>query len=268
MVSISTDMLQAWISGLLWPLTRILGMIAIAPLFSHTTIPMRFKVALGVFITLAIMPSLPPLPDIDMFSLHGVAILVQQLLIGVAIGFTMRVAFAAVDMAGHFCAMSMGLGFATFFDQQSRGQTTALTQLFVMVAMLFFLSLDGHLMLIVAVTESFTTMPISLDPSGGVNFVRIVTWAERIFSTGLHLALPVIAALLIANLALGILSRTAPQLNLFGIGFPITISIGLIVIALAFPRMAVPLERLISETFATINQLHLPSAPLPLPPSP
>lgn len=265
MISISTDMLQAWISGLLWPLTRVLGMIAIAPILGHTTIPARFKVALGVFITLAIMPSLPPLPNVDMFSIQGVAILVQQLLIGVAIGFTMRVAFSAVDMAGHFCAMSMGLGFATFFDPQSRGQTTALTQLFVVVTMLFFMSINGHLMLIVAVAESFMTMPISLDPAGGVNFVKIVTWGERIFSTGLHLALPVIAALLIANLALGILSRTAPQLNLFGIGFPITISIGLIVVALSFPRMTVPLERLINETFTTINQLHLPSAPLPLP---
>jgi flagellar biosynthetic protein FliR len=265
MISISTDMLQAWISGLLWPLTRVLGMIAVAPIFGHRSLPARFKVALGVFITLAIMPGLPPMPAADMFSIHGGAILIQQLLIGVAIGFTMRIAFAAVDMAGHFCAMSMGLGFATFFDPQSSGQTTAVTQLFVVLAMLFFLSMNGHLILIMTVTESFMTIPVSLGPEAGINFVRIVTWGEHIFSAGLQLALPVIAALLIANLALGILSRSAPQLNLFGIGFPITISIGLIVIALAFPRMSVPLERLINDSFNIIEQLSMPSPPLPLP---
>lgn len=265
MISISSDMLQAWVSGLLWPLTRVLGMIAVAPIFGHRSLPARFKVALGVFITLAIMPSLPPMPAADMFSIQSVAIVIQQLLIGVAIGFVMRIAFAAVDMAGHFCAMSMGLGFATFYDPQSSGQTTSLTQLFVVLAMLFFLSMNGHLILIMAVTESFMTIPVSLGPETGINFVRIVTWGEQIFSAGLQLALPVIAALLIANLALGILSRTAPQLNLFGIGFPITISIGLIVIALAFPRMTVPLERLINDSFSTIEQLSMPSPPLPLP---
>lgn len=264
MVSFSTELLQSWISGLLWPLTRILGMIAVAPFFGHTAIPARLKVALGVFITLAVQPNLPALPLIDPLSIAGGAILLQQLLIGVAIGFTMRIAFSAVDMAGHFSAMSMGLGFASFYDPQTRGQTTALTQLFVIVALLFFLAIDGHLMLILAITESFTTLPIALAP-GGIDFARIVAWGATIFSTGLHLALPVITALLIANLALGILSRTAPQLNLFGIGFPITISIGLIVIGLAFPRMAVPLERLISQGFATIEQLALPSPPLPLP---
>lgn len=265
MISISADMLQAWVSGLLWPLTRILGMIAVAPIFGHRSLPARFKVALGVFITLAVMPGLPPMPTaIDMFSVQGGFILFQQLLIGVAIGFVMRIAFAAVDMAGHFCAMSMGLGFATFFDPQSSGQTTAVTQLFVVIAMLFFLAMNGHLMLIMAVAESFVTIPLAAESSTGINFIRIVSWGEHIFSTGLQLALPVIAALLIANLALGILSRTAPQLNLFGIGFPVTISIGLIVIALAFPRMAVPLERLINNSFDTIYQITLPSPPLPL----
>lgn len=258
MITISSDLLQSWINGLLWPLTRILGMIAVAPFFGHTAIPVRFKVATGIFITLAVMPGLPPLPEVAVFSLPSVAILVQQLLIGVAIGFVMRIAFAAVDMAGHFCAMSMGLGFATFFDPQSHGQTTALTQLFVVISILFFLAINGHLMLITAVASSFTSIPIAPQFTGAISFMRIVVWAEHIFSTGLHLALPVITALLIANLALGILTRTAPQLNLFGIGFPITISIGLIVIALAFPGMAIPLERLINDSFNTIQQLSVP----------
>lgn len=266
MLTISSDILQAWMNGLLWPLTRVLGMIAVAPIFGHRAMPVRFKVAIGVFITLAIMPALPPMPTaVDMFSVRGGFIVFQQLLIGIAIGFVVRIAFAAVDMAGHFCAMSMGLGFATFYDPQSSGQTTAVTQLFVVIAMLFFLAMDGHLRLIMAVAESFFTMPVADTSSTGISFLRIVTWGEHIFSAGLQLALPAIAALLIANLALGILSRTAPQLNLFGIGFPVTISIGLIIIALSFPRMAVPLERLVNDAFGTIQHLTVPALPLPLP---
>lgn len=255
MVTISSEILQAWVSGLLWPLTRILGMIAITPVFNHRAMPARYKVGLGVFITLAIMPSLPPMPQVDMLSVHGAGILAQQLLIGVTIGFMIRIVFAAVDLAGQLSAMSMGLGFATFYDPQSHGQTTSVSQLFMIVAMLFFLSINGHLIMIMSVAESFITMPIQAELSNGINFQQILNFGGNIFSTGLHIALPVIAALLITNLSLGILSRTAPQLNLFGIGFPITISIGLIIIALSFPRLAVPLERLMSEGFSNITLL-------------
>ncbi|CAG1005209.1 Flagellar biosynthetic protein FliR [Methylophilaceae bacterium] len=259
MVSISSDMLQAWVSGLLWPLTRILALIAVAPIFNHTALPARFKLVLGVFITLAIMPSLPPVPDIDMLSIQGAGVLVQQIIIGVSIGFIMRILFAAISMAGHISAMSMGLGFASFYDPQTQGQTTSVSQIFMIIAMLFFLSIDGHLMMIMAISESFVTMPVSLEITSGINFLTIVTWGGSIFSAGLHMALPVVTALLITNLALGILSRTAPQLNLFGIGFPITISIGLVVIALTLPRLSVPLERLISDGFGTITSITAPA---------
>lgn len=255
MVTISSDILHAWISGLLWPLTRILGMIAITPLFNHRSMPTRYKVGMAVFITLAVMPSLPPMPQVDMLSFHGAGILVQQLLIGITIGFVIRIVFASVDLAGQLSAMSMGLGFATFYDPQSQGQSTSVSQLFTIIAMLFFLSINGHLIMIMSVTESFITMPIQAELSNSINFQQILHFGGNIFSTGLHIALPVIAALLITNLALGILSRTAPQLNLFGIGFPITISIGLIIIALSFPRLAVPLERLMSEGFSNITLL-------------
>lgn len=257
MVSFSSELLQTWIVALLWPLTRILAVIAVAPIFSHTTIPARVKLGFGIMLTLVIVPTLPPLPQFEIFSFQGLLILIQQMIIGVAIGFSMRLVFAAVDLAGQMIGMTMGLGFASFFDPQTRGQTTALNQFLVLLALLIFLSLDGHLAVIAAVAQSFVTMPIGSD-GGSIDPMKIALWGELIFSAGLLLALPAIAALLITNMALGILTRTAPQLNLFGIGFPITLSIGFLVLALALPGMLKPIENFIEQGARNMQQVAQP----------
>ncbi|HNV87914.1 MAG TPA: flagellar biosynthetic protein FliR [Methylotenera sp.] len=257
MVSISSELLQTWIISLLWPLTRVLGVMATAPIFSHNTIPNRIKLGIGIVFTMIIMPTLPPLPQFEIFSFQGLLILVQQLVIGLAIGFSMRLVFAAVDLAGQLIGMSMGLGFATFFDPQSQGQSTAVNQFLILLAMLIFLSLDGHLMIVTAMANSFITMPIAIGGSG-INPMKIALWGETIFSAGLLLALPVVAALLITNMALGILTRTAPQLNLFGIGFPITLSIGFLVLALALPGMLKPIENFIEQGISNMHQVAVP----------
>jgi len=254
MVSFSSELLQTWIISLLWPLTRVLGVIATAPIFSDRSLPSQVKLGLGVMLTLIIVPTIPPLPAFEIFSFQGLLILVQQLIIGLAIGFSMRLVFAAISMAGQLIGMSMGLGFATFFDPQSHGQSTAITQFLWMLAALIFLSLDGHLMVVSVIAESFVTMPISLE-GGGINPMKIVTWGETIFSAGLLLAMPAVAALLITNMALGILTRTAPQLNLFGIGFPVTLAIGFLVLALALQGMSKPIENMIQEGVTNMRQV-------------
>ena len=257
MVSISSELLQTWIVSLLWPLTRVLGVMATAPIFSHNTIPNRIKLGIGIVFTLIIMPTLPPLPQFEIFSFQGLLILVQQLVIGLAIGFSMRLVFAAVDLAGQLIGMSMGLGFASFFDPQSQGQSTAVNQFLILLTMLIFLGLDGHLMIVTAMVNSFITMPIAIG-GGGINPMKIALWGETIFSAGLLLALPAVAALLITNMALGILTRTAPQLNLFGIGFPITLSIGFLVLALALPGMLKPIENFIEQGISNMHQVTVP----------
>lgn len=259
MVSISSDLLQTWIIALLWPLTRVLGVIAVAPIFSHSAIPNQVKLGLGIMLTLIIVPTLPPLPQFEIFSFQGLLVLVQQLIIGLAIGFSMRLVFAAVDLAGQLIGMSMGIGFASFFDPQTRGQSTALNQFLVLLAMLVFLSLDGHLLIVTAVANSFITMPIALGGSG-IDPMKIVMWGETIFSVGLLLALPAVAALLITNMALGILTKTAPQLNLFGIGFPITLSIGFLVLAISLPGMLKPIENFIEKGASNMAQVAVPNS--------
>jgi flagellar biosynthesis protein FliR len=261
MVSISSELLQTWIISLLWPLTRVLGVIATAPIFSHNSIPNQVKLGVGIMLTLIIMPTLPPLPQFEIFSFQGLLILVQQLVIGLAIGFSMRLVFSAVDMAGQLIGMSMGLGFASFYDPQSQGQSTAVNQFLVLLTMLIFLSLDGHLMIVTAVANSFISMPIAVGGSG-INPMKIALWGETIFSAGLLLALPAVTALLITNMALGILTRTAPQLNLFGIGFPVTLSVGFVVLALALPGMLKPIENFIEKGISNMHQVAIPALPV------
>ena len=254
MISFSSELLQTWIIALLWPLTRVLGVITVAPIFGDSAIPNQVKLGFGVMLTLIIAPTIPTLPQFEIFSFQGLLILIQQLVIGLAMGFSMRLVFAAVTMAGQLIGMSMGLGFASFFDPQSQGQSTAVSQFLMLLAMLVFLSLDGHLMMVSAIAQSFVTMPISLD-GGGINPMKIALWGEAVFSAGLLLAMPVIAALLITNMALGVLTRTSPQLNIFGIGFPVTLAIGFFVLALSLQGMLKPIENMIQSGLSNMQQV-------------
>lgn len=261
MISVSSDMLQAWVSGLLWPLTRILAVIAAAPLFSHRAMPNMVKLGFSLVLTLIIMPTMPVVPKVDIVSMAGLLILIQQVVIGAAIGFSMHVMFAAAELAGQLGSMTMGLGFASFFDPQTQGQSTSVSQFFGLLAMLVFLSMNGHLLLISAIGDSFTSLPISAQATTYINGMTMAAWGGKIFSAGLLMSLPVVAALLVTNMALGILTRTAPQLNLFGIGFPITIGLGFLIIALSLPGMLQPIQRLIGESFSFVAGLGLPPIP-------
>lgn len=247
MISFTDAQLNTWLISFIWPLTRILGVIMVAPVFGHRAVPKRVKIGLGIFIALIVSPTLPPMPDVGLGSWHGLFILVQQLLIGIAIGFIMRVVFAAVEAAGEIVGLQMGLGFASFFDPQSAGQTLVLARFFNMLAALVFLAVNAHLLLIGILVESFQSLPISTQPLSAVGFYHVASFGSTIFATGLQLALPIIAILLITNLALGILTRSAPQLNIFAIGFPITLGVGLIVLNLTLPYFAPQFELMIQN---------------------
>lgn len=255
MITLTSAELNTWIAALLWPLTRILGLIAVAPVFGNSIVPVQIKIGLGVMLALIVAPTIPALPAIDPMSLPGLLILVQQLIIGLGMGFAMRIIFSAVEMAGTITGMTMGLSFASFFDPQSQGQSNAISQFLVLLATLAFLAVNGHLLLLSALAHSFSTLPISASPIGGQMFRQIANWGGVIFSAGVQLSLPMVAALLITNIALGILTRAAPQLNLFGIGFPITLTVGFVVIGFALPYLATPLERLFQQGIEMTGQM-------------
>jgi flagellar biosynthesis protein FliR len=247
MLTLTSGEINAWIAGLLWPLTRILGLVASAPFFGHASVPVSVKVVLGVLLALVIAPTVPAVPAADPTSYAGLLILVQELLIGLAMGFSMRLVFAAVEYAGELASATMGFSFASFFDPATRGRSAAISQFMSMVATMAFLAVNAHLMLLAALSESFVSLPISATPLSLAAPLELVRWGSRIFSAGLQLALPIIGAILIVNVALGILTRAAPQLNIFGIGFPITLGVGLITLSIALPYLGTPIVNLFNE---------------------
>ncbi len=262
MLTITSAELNTAIAMLLWPLTRILGLLSVAPLFGNVSVPARVKLGLGIMLALIIAPTVPATPALDPASLTGLLIMAQQLVIGMAMGFAMRVVFAAVELAGEISGLTMGLGFASFFDPQTRARSSAVSQFLALLSLMTYLASNLHLVLLTTLTESFTTLPITAAPLNGQALREIAFWGGRIFSAGVQLSLPIVAALLITNLALGILTRAAPQLNLFGIGFPITLGIGFVMLTIALPYMATPLAHLFQEGIVEINRMTKATLPL------
>lgn len=247
MLTITSVEMNTWIAALLWPLSRILGMIASAPLFGNASFPMSGKIMLGVLIAMIMAPVIPAGPAADPMSMAGLLILVQEMIVGLAMGFAIRIVFAAVEMAGEVASATMGLGFASVFDPQTKGRSSAVSQFLALIATMAFLAINGHLLLLEVLAESFVTLPISATPSSTGLMLQLAKWAGAIFSVGLQLSLPIVAALLITNVALGILTRAAPQLNIFGIGFPVSLGVGLMLISQALPYMSVPLQNLFNQ---------------------
>jgi len=247
MITFSSADLNAWLISFIWPLARILALLSAAPVLGNAAIPTRVKIGLGVLVTLIVAPAIGPLPQIEPGSLEGLLILGQQILIGLAMGFAMRIVFSAVEMAGEIAGLQMGLGFATFFAPHSDGSTLVVGRFLGLLATLVFLSVNGHLLMLSVLAESFSVFPISAEPLSASGWNMLAGWGGKIFEAGLGLALPVVTALLIVNLALGILTRAAPQLNIFAVGFPITLMVGIVMLMLSLPYFIPVMEQLLTE---------------------
>lgn len=251
MISVSTTQLYALINAFFWPFVRLLSLFASAPLLGDRSVPARVKIALAIACTVLVAPMLPDAPTTAPFSGHGLALLVQQMLVGVAIGLGMRFVFAAIELAGDMIGLQMGLSFATFVDPQNATETPIVGSFLAIVATLIMLSMNGHLLMIAALIDSFRTVPISVQPELAFNARRVAALGGDIFRIGLHLSLPVLATLLVLNLAMGVLSRAAPQLNIFAVGFPLSILAGLLLLGLALPYVSAALESVLAQALGT-----------------
>ena len=245
-----------------WPFARILALMAADPIFGNRAVPARVKIGIGLLLTLLVVPTLGPMPAVQPGSAAGLLILMQQVVIGIAMGLAMRLVFIAVEMAGHMVGLQMGLGFATFFDPQNSAQVPVVAQFLGLFAILVFLAIDGHLMVIATLNDSFQVLPIAAQPLSPLAWKHLVDWGAEIFSSGLLLSLPVIAALLITNLALGIMTRAAPQLNVFAVGFPITLMVGFLVPYLSIPFFVPLLERLFHQGLDVATQVLRAAGPV------
>ncbi len=254
MIEVSSDLLQAWISGLFIPLSRILGFFAVVPLLGEKAISIPVKIGLALMLTLIVAQLIPVMPSVDLLSIQGLLVIAQQMIVGLALGLTVRIIFAAVDLAGQVSGLLMGFGFASFLNPESGASETAIATMFTTAAMLVFVCMDGHLMLITALVESFYNLPLD-QGVGNLSGMNIARMGSEIFNTGLQLAMPVVAIMLITNMALAVLTRAAPQLNIFGIGFPVTLMVGMLMVALMLPSLAEPFQRLIEHSVREMEQV-------------
>ena len=251
MLTFTDTQVLAWITPLLWPFLRVLALFSALPVFAQRGVPARVRVALAFLIAFCAQASLPPMPVLALDSAPALLAVVQQLLIGLSLGFAVRIVFSAVEFAGELIGLQMGLNFAGFFNPMTGGEATATSRFFGISVSWLFIVINGHLLLIAAVIQSFHAFPAGPEPFAFLRAVQPEVWGAEIFRLGLWIALPLVAMLLFVNLVLGIVSRVAQQMNVFAIGFPITLGVGLLGVLLTLPMMQVPftmaLERLLTH---------------------
>lgn len=252
--------LSAWLAAFLWPMIRISAMIAAAPIFSSRQTPVRLRIGISLLLSFMLMPLIPPPPVVEVFSPAALLIALQQVLIGLVMGFILQMVFGALVFGGQALAYSMGLGFASMMDPQNGVQVPVLSQYYIILSTLLFLILNGHLFLIEILAQSFYTLPVAVDGLTQANLQEIILWASRMFAGGLLMVLPAIAALLLVNLGMGVITRAAPQLNIFAVGFPMTMMIGFAMMWVTLPNVLSRFSELLEEALSLIKSLVLVAA--------
>ncbi|UPG93478.1 flagellar biosynthetic protein FliR [Luteibacter aegosomatissinici] len=250
---IELSQLEGWVGGACWAMARISGLMLVAPVLGSTMIPTRIRLGLTIMLTIVLAP-LAPL-DIRPLSAAGVATLAQQILIGGALGFILKLVFEAVSFGGQFVSQAMSLGFAEVVNPGVGGTTPVLSQFYTMLVTLLFLVMNGHLQLIDLLAESFRSMPVGGDGMGTNGLWGVLTFATHLFSGAVRVALPALTALLIVNLGFGAISRSAPSMNLFAVGFPITICLGMVAVWLALRGLPSAFDSLTTDAWETMRQL-------------
>jgi flagellar biosynthesis protein FliR len=243
------------VASFIWPLMRISSMFVSVPLFSLRAVPARVRLILSLAITLVVMPVLPAYAMVEMFSYQGFLVAVAQVMIGLTTGFIVQLVFSALLFAGQGVALSMGLGFASMVDPQNGQQVPVIAQFYVMASTLVFLSLDGHLVLIKMLVDSFTSLPIGIEGITKTDIWTILMWSSRMFAGGLLLTMPIVASLLLVNVSLGVATRAAPQLNIFSVGFPVTLMLGMILVWLTLPDFLEQFTGILTESYDLVGQM-------------
>lgn len=246
--------LDAWISGLVLSFTRVAALLIAAPLFGARTVPVRVRVALAFVITLMVQPLLPPVPPLDLLSLQMALAVGREILVGAMAGFILQLVFSALAIAGESVALGMGLGFASLVDPDKGVSVPVVGQVFVILATLLFLAMDGHLALISFLVLSFTGLPIG----GGISwehFAAIAGWGSVMYGHAIMIAIPAVGALLLANISMGVVTRAAPQLNIFAVGFPMTLMLGFFLLYFTIDALGARFAELLGEGFAMIGWL-------------
>jgi flagellar biosynthesis protein FliR len=262
MLSISIQQWQQWLGEYWWTFVRVAGCLMVMPVFGARTVPVRIRLALALALTVLIAPLVTIPTGVDMLSGTSLVITVQQMLIGVAMGFAVQVVFDALVTGGQLLSNGIGLSFAMNIDPLHGANTPVLGQLYMILMTLTFLALDGHMAIIDSLVQSFTLLPVGTRGLGSDGLWMLVVYGGLVFSGALLVALPSMAAALVVNLSFGVMSRAAPSMNLFGVGFPVILALGLMVVTLSISGVQTQFLRMCQDVWMVINQVLQASAPL------
>ena len=244
-----------WLGQLFYPFCRVGAFFMAVPIIGTQLVPIRIRLALALPVTLLVASVMPPVPDIEPFSGESFVLVIQQLLLGIAMGFLVQLLFHIFVVGGQLVAMQNGLGFGTLMDPVNGISVTAISQLYLMSTNLIFFSFNGHLAMIELLSDSFYSLPIAL---GGYDPQRLFYVAEQgawMFQGAVLVALPAVTALLIVNFTFGVISRVAPQMNIIAVGFPFTMVVGLIIIWLTLGNVLPQFEVLAEEAFVMLRSM-------------
>lgn len=225
----------------------------VMPVLGSRMVSSRLRLVLAFLTTLLVVPLLPELPEMPGLTLSTLIYIAQELAIAMLVGFTMQVVFQIFVLSGQYMAMKMGLGFASMNDPTNGVQTTALSQFFLLLTTLVFVSVNGHILLLELLVRSFNTLPPGEWQLNVQLFYEMASMGTWLFSASLVFALPVLTSLLFVNIAFGIMSRAAPQLNIFAVGFPFTLIVGLVLVWLSLTSFLPTFENIMEHGFTFVS---------------
>jgi flagellar biosynthetic protein FliR len=252
---LSTEEITAWVGSAMWVLVRITSLVASAPILGSRTVPARIKLGLALVLTMVLLPVIPKAPLVDPISSAALLITINQIIIGVAMGLALQLVFGMFVIGGQIIAYQMGLGFSQMVDPQSGMQVPVVSQFYIILLTLIFFSLDGHLALVQALSDSFVSLPVGVNGLSKDGLWALVSWGSDMYTGAIQIALPAIASILLINLTFGVVSRSAPQFNIFSIGFPITMIMGFFVIMATLTTILPHITKQLSAAFSLVRLL-------------
>ena len=253
MNAIDLSQLPAWAGRVMWVMARVSGLCLVAPVFGATTAPAQVRIAVIVLLTLVLVPLAPA--SVDPLSMAGVVTLVEQILIGGMIGFVLWLSFQAAAYGGQAIAQSMGLGFAQSVDPTRGDGSPTLGQFYLLLVTLLFLAMDGHLRLISLLAESFHGLPPGAGQVSPAGLHAVAMFGGELFLGAVRVALPALTALLVVNMGFAAISRAAPSMNLFAVGFPITLCLGFLALWLSLRSLPGAFGAIEDKAWALMREL-------------
>ncbi len=256
-MAVDEAQILSWINAYLLPFFRMAAFLSVVPVFSMRAVPARIKILFALLLTIAVAPMAGGGVAVDPVSLEMVLLILQQVLVGLMMGFALQIVFAAFVNGGQLVGMQMGLGFAQMMDPATGVNVPVVSQFYNLLAILIFLAIDGHLVMVSQLARSFHVFPIgqSIDPR---SFHDLVTYGLWVFKGAVIMALPVVVSLLLISMIMGVITRATPQMNIFAVGFSISIIGGFVVIFLTLYSVGDQMTALIGQSLEFMGTVVSP----------